>query len=357
MLVDANSSGAAGSGVTGAIQKAARLTGTSFQYLLAAAKVESNLNPNAAAPTSTAGGLFQFIEQTWLGTLKEAGPSLGYGRYAGAIQQTSSGRFVVSDPALRGEIMKLRQDPTANAVMAGAFTKANSALLTQKLGRAPSENELYIAHFLGAGGAAKLIKLAGATPNATAADSFPVAARANRSIFYNSEGRPRSFAQVSQALTVRYDVALAGTAPLANKTSNGTAAPAETARVARVYGDATPSLPQFPAATKAVQSATAPAVTQVAAATNDDAPGMFRNPYRLRGSVRPEMPPPVRAVSRPQETPSPAAPAGDPASAPSPAPSPAAASGSQQPQAAPANEPLGLFQDMKPNVRALFTGV
>ena len=114
--------------------KASRLTGTSFQYLLATARVESNLNPSAAAKTSSAGGLFQFIEQTWLGTLKDAGPSLGYGRYADAISQTRSGRFVVSDPQLRAQIMALRQDPTANALMAGAFTQTNAAALSQKLG-------------------------------------------------------------------------------------------------------------------------------------------------------------------------------------------------------------------------------
>ena len=39
--------------------------------------------------------------------------------------------------------------------MAGAFTKANSDYLATKLGRQPSEGELYIAHFLGAGGAAR----------------------------------------------------------------------------------------------------------------------------------------------------------------------------------------------------------
>ena len=63
---------------------------------------------------------------------------------------------------MRSEILKLRNDPTANAVMAGAFTQANAALLSEQLGRAPSEGELYIAHFLGAGGAAHLISAAGA---------------------------------------------------------------------------------------------------------------------------------------------------------------------------------------------------
>ena len=57
--------------VTGAIRQAARMTGADFKYLLATAQVESNLNPNAQAATSSARGLFQFTEQTWLTTLKE----------------------------------------------------------------------------------------------------------------------------------------------------------------------------------------------------------------------------------------------------------------------------------------------
>jgi len=140
MLVD-SSSHTAGSTVTGAIRQASAATGTSFNYLLATAQVESGLNPQAGAATSSARGLFQFIEQTWLGTIKQSGAALGYGRYAAAITQTGSGRYVVQDPAMRQEILKLRNDPTANAVMAGAFTKANAAYLTQKLGRPPSEAE------------------------------------------------------------------------------------------------------------------------------------------------------------------------------------------------------------------------
>ena len=156
MLVDPSNS-SAGSMVAGAIRQAAQATGTSFNYLLATAQVESGLNPQAGASTSSARGLFQFIEQTWLATMKQAGPALGYGRYADAITKTASGRYEVQDPAIRSDILKLRNDPAVNAVMAGAFTKANAALLSDQLGRAPSEGELYIAHFLGAGGAARLI--------------------------------------------------------------------------------------------------------------------------------------------------------------------------------------------------------
>ncbi len=82
--------------MTGAIRDAARKTGAGFEYLLNTALRESNLNPNAKAKTSSATGLFQFIDQTWLGTMKQAGAAHGYGKYADAISKTSSGRFVVS---------------------------------------------------------------------------------------------------------------------------------------------------------------------------------------------------------------------------------------------------------------------
>ena len=207
MLVDP-SNATATTAVTGAIRQAAQATGTSFQYLLATAQVESDLNPQAGATTSSARGLFQFVEQTWLGTIKQAGAALGYGRYADAITKTASGYYDVKDPAMRSQILKLRNDPAANALMAGAFTQSNAAVLSAQLGRAPSEGELYIAHFLGAGGAARLIASAATHPRAGAASYFPQAAQANASIFYDSStGAPRTLAQVRDLLTARYDMA------------------------------------------------------------------------------------------------------------------------------------------------------
>src|SRR5215471_13647754 len=94
---------AGGTAITDSIRNAARSTGASFEYLLATAKVESDLNPNLTMRSSTATGLFQFLEQTWLGTLKQAGPAFGYSHYADAISQNASGRYVVSDPTLRNE--------------------------------------------------------------------------------------------------------------------------------------------------------------------------------------------------------------------------------------------------------------
>ncbi len=190
--------------IAGAIKQAASTTGTSFEYLLATAKMESNFNPTAGASTSSAHGLYQFIDQTWLGTVKEAGAQLGYGQYADAITKSSSGGYSVSDPAARSEIMKLRDDPAAASSMAAVLTQSNSFKLTGMIGRRPTDGELYMAHFMGVGGAAKLISNAEDNPQASAARLFPNAAAANRSIFYDRTGQARTVSEVYSVLTARY---------------------------------------------------------------------------------------------------------------------------------------------------------
>lgn len=190
--------------VTGAIKQAAATTGTSFEYLLSAAKMESNLDPQAAAPTSSAKGLFQFIDQTWLGTVKEAGSQLGYGKYADAISKSDSGSYSVADPAAKADILKLRDDPVAASAMAGVLTQSNGSKLADGIGRRPSDAELYMAHFMGAGGATKLITAAQSNPSASSVALFPNAAAANTSIFYNTNGSARSVAEVYSVLSMRY---------------------------------------------------------------------------------------------------------------------------------------------------------
>jgi len=190
--------------IAGSIKQAASSTGASFEYLLTTAKMESNFNPKAAATTSSARGLFQFIDQTWLGTVKEAGSQLGYGKYADAITRNPSGSYSVSDPAAREAIMKLRDDPQAASSMAGVLTQSNSFKLTGKIGRRPTDAELYMAHFMGVGGAGKLISSAEDNPQASATRMFPAAAEANRSIFYDRSGRSRSVSEVYSVLNSRY---------------------------------------------------------------------------------------------------------------------------------------------------------
>jgi Transglycosylase SLT domain len=193
--------------IAGSIRQAASTAGASFEYLLATAKMESNFNPKAAATTSSARGLFQFIDQTWLGTVKEAGAHLGYDKYADAITKNPSGSYSVSDPDARAAIMKLRDDPEAASSMAAVLTQSNSFKLTGKIGRRPTDAELYMAHFMGVGGAGKLIQNAEDNPNASAAQMFPNAAAANQSIFYDRAGQARSVSQVYAVLNTRYAAA------------------------------------------------------------------------------------------------------------------------------------------------------
>ena len=235
-----------GSRIITAIQDAARATGAGFDYLLQTALRESGFDPNSKAPTSSATGLFQFIDQTWLATVKESGPQLGYAGYADQIVKTRSGDYVVPNAAARQQVMKLRYDPKANAVMAGAFTQRNAADLTAALGRQPTNGELYIAHVLGRGGAVKLINATAKSPQAKAADLFPAAARANRAIFYDRQGTARSVSDVYDVLSSKMN----GTTPIIAAAASPTiAAPA-------------------PAA-----APTAPALAVIAAATSADSPG------------------------------------------------------------------------------------
>jgi hypothetical protein len=199
MLLDA----IAGSGdrVTTAIRSASRTTGATFDYLLRTAIRESSLDPNAAAKTSSARGLYQFIESTWLSMMKEEGPKYGLGGYAASIEAGPSGQYFVRDPIARAHILKLREDPEVSAVMAGALAKRNAEDLSRTLGRKPTAGELYLAHFLGAAGAKRLISLQRNNPAASAVAAFPEAARANKSIFYGDNGKARSAADVLAMLT------------------------------------------------------------------------------------------------------------------------------------------------------------
>jgi hypothetical protein len=270
MAVDA-STPVGSSLVTGAIRRAAQATGTSFQYLLATAKVESDLNPNLTVRTSTATGLFQFIEQTWLATLKQAGPAFGYGGYATAISRSASGRYLVADPALRDEIMRLRKDPAANALMGGVFTQQNAAVMSSRLGRRPSEGELYIGHFFGPYAGTKAIALAASNPGANAAEIFPAAARANRPIFYDQQGQPRSIAGVCAELARRYQVARADTrTPSIAKAGGAPRPPAP-------IPPAVASTPRLAAPSVPKAAPTGPMVSAMAFAADANAPGPSSN--------------------------------------------------------------------------------
>jgi len=181
-------------GVEAAIRRASSATGVDADFLLKTARRESAMNPAAKARTSSAAGLFQFIEQTWLATVKAHGAKHGYGQYADLIYRGSDGRWRVEGSA-RNVVLDLRFDAQAASTMAGELTASNAAYLRGRTGREPGAGDLYAAHFLGPAGAAQLMEAMDRRPGASAAAIFPQAAAANRPIFYRN-GRPATVAEV-----------------------------------------------------------------------------------------------------------------------------------------------------------------
>ena len=181
--------------VSAAIERASAATGVDFSLLVETARRESAFNTSARAGTSSATGLFQFIDSTWLDMVRRHGADHGLGREAAAL---SSGNV---DAETRRNILSLRNDPEIAARMAGELVRENASSLERTLGRAPNAGELYAAHVMGAGGAAQLIQAAERGVS-NAASVFPQEARANHALFYDRSGEPRSAQGLLQRLSL-----------------------------------------------------------------------------------------------------------------------------------------------------------
>lgn len=183
--------------VLSAVREASRKTGVDFSYMMGQAAQESAFRADARAGSSSATGLYQFIDSTWLGMVDRHGDKYGMGRYADAIAARPEGGYEVGDPKMRREILAARFDPRMNALMAGELARENAAHLEATVGGKIGATELYLAHFLGAGGAETFLKSRAAAPGQAAAEVFPAAARANPGVFYDgATGRGKTLQEV-----------------------------------------------------------------------------------------------------------------------------------------------------------------
>lgn len=219
--------------VTNAIQRAAQRTGIDFDYLFGQARVESGLNASARAGTSSATGLYQFIEQSWLAVVKQHGAEHGLGWAADSIQQTSSGRYTVAGGA-RQAVLGLRNNPEAASLMAAAHASDNKAAIEAATGRQATGTDLYMAHFLGLGGAKQFLTAMAANPGRSAASLFPAAARANRNVFFERDGSARSLNDVYQRFAAKLG---AGAEAVATSPSGATGSALQFAAQALAMGD------------------------------------------------------------------------------------------------------------------------
>jgi hypothetical protein len=184
--------------VAKAIQMASLRSGVDFSYLVTKAAMESGFDPGIAAKTSSASGLYQFIDETWLEMIAAHGAKYGLGDYAEALRSGNA------DKALKQQILDLRGDPKISALMAAEYTRSNREHLEQTVGGRIGNTELYLAHFLGPGGAEKFLRALQLDPSQSAADLLPAAAKANRGVFYEKNGRPRSLSEVYDRFAARF---------------------------------------------------------------------------------------------------------------------------------------------------------
>lgn len=176
--------------VINAIQTASSKTGVDFSYLVKQAAVESSFDASAKNKSSSATGLYQFIDSTWLQMVDRYGDDFG----------------IETDGKSKREILALRKDPEAASFMAAAFASENEQSLRENWGGPVGETELYLAHFMGASGASSFLNARDENPLRAAADLYPAAARANRNVFYDQEtGQARSLEQVYQFFNRKFD--------------------------------------------------------------------------------------------------------------------------------------------------------
>ncbi|WP_150117551.1 transglycosylase SLT domain-containing protein [Microvirga vignae] len=178
------------------ILKAAHVTGVDPVYMMTLADVESSLSPEAKAPTSSAEGLFQFIDRTWLEIVAMHAADYGFTAAAEAIRMVN-GEPTVSDKD-REWIMNLRTDPYFSALMAGELIKDVERALIAQGERELAEAELYLAHFLGAKSAVRFLEVLDQDPNMRASKLFPKAAKANTGLFMEGKGRKRRSVTVAE---------------------------------------------------------------------------------------------------------------------------------------------------------------
>jgi hypothetical protein len=165
---------------------------------MAQARLESSLDPKARAATSSASGLYQFTNATWLQTLQKHGDRLG-----GVGQGGASTLAVLSDPSARAQLLALRSDPEASAMMAASLAADHQDALSGMLGRQPDASELYLAHFLGIEGAGKFLSALSTNPDQSAVALLPRAAGANRAMFFDGDGAPRSVGGVMDLIRAK----------------------------------------------------------------------------------------------------------------------------------------------------------
>jgi hypothetical protein len=190
--------------VVRALQSATRQVHTDPFVLLAIAWQESRFDPRARSRRSSARGLLQFTNATWLSVIRDFGPRHGLGTLAAAISTARSGALTVKTRALRKSILALRNDPRLEVIMAAERLAQQQDALETELGRSAGPADIYVLHLLGPSGARDFLTELARHPDRPSSEIVGPAARINTGLFFR-DGRPLTLAQSYNAIKSRLE--------------------------------------------------------------------------------------------------------------------------------------------------------
>lgn len=170
--------------IESSIRAASQRTGIDFGFLVAQAGIESGFRAGVRAQESSAAGLFQFTNATWLRVMREYGAQHGYGALAKQIKHHANGTVSVADKATERRILDLRRNVPLAAMMAAEYAKENGRRIETALGRPAAPADLHLAHLLGPNGAVRFLRAQESDGEQSAANIVPAAARRNPALFY-----------------------------------------------------------------------------------------------------------------------------------------------------------------------------
>lgn len=215
----------AGAKVSGSIERASTKTGVDFAYLMQQANAESSFRTDVKAKTSSAKGLFQFIDKTWLSMIDRYGEQYG-------IDTNQS----------KSNLLALRSDPDISSYMAGELAKENKQIMTSLLGENTNigSTELYFAHFMGPSRAAGFLEAHHDAPHMKGADLFPKEAQANRGVFFDTHQRPRTLAEIYDKFDAKFSVSPQETQPVTHIATKQTDTPQIIDSIRPTYSNTNP---------------------------------------------------------------------------------------------------------------------
>ena len=197
----------------GPIRMASDQSGADFTYMMKLAEAESSFVHTAKASTSSATGLYQFIEGTWSYMILNYGGKHGLGYFGPQVEtykdELGRDQARVPNPLIRQALLDMRSNPQLAALFSADFQDENKAKEACYVDGTVTRTDLYLAHFLGPSDAVWFITEMKKDPKQSAPDTFPEEANYNQNVFYETKRgailRDRNLQEVYDSFARKFD--------------------------------------------------------------------------------------------------------------------------------------------------------